>query len=108
MKMQKSKNFQKMIGLLAAAILICTGCTSKITCRDSHCDREATRECYNMNDSKDVEYYCDIHCPSCYICRLYNPLSPDDAVRFEVRGVYAYYCEVHNRGDNPVSGGIVG
>ena len=99
MKMQKSKNFQKMIGLLAAAILICTGCTSKITCRDSHCDREATRECYNMNDSKDVEYYCEIHCPSCYICSIASPLGPSDAVRFKVLTGKMYFCDVHNYQD---------
>ena len=111
MKVLRNKKAGSVIGLLLAAILTFSGCTSRITCHASYCDEEATRKCHNVYDPEDVEYYCDSHCPRCLVCQLNGPFGgPYYASEFEraPSGVMFHSCAKHDLQDNPVSGGIVG
>ena len=87
MKKLKSKMFRRGIGLLTAAVLILTGCSAPRFCQARLCDRKATKSCYNVDNSEDVEYFCKYCIPCCDMC--YN-----DAVKFKVSdGWKVYVCE---------------
>jgi len=96
MKTVKRVNSKRIIGMLLVAILFMTGCSST-SCEN--CDRKATKECYNVNDSEDVRYFCDIHCPSCDVCMIQSPLGDSDAVRFKVTTGTMYFCNLHDYQD---------